>query len=660
MTARRVTIDGAHSRDWMSQLRGTISANPSREGHASLDFAHSGERAPSPVTCLLILAIIFIATTAHASIVPTALTGRVTSAGKPVADATVTVNGEALPQPRSTTTTPNGMYWLEDLPPGVVDVTFAHAGMTTLTRRAVIELAQIGRADATLEASEDEDSVTSTATTISVADTQPLTAHVSDREMDALPIWRTPFDVAIVAATFRAVYAGTLIDDVYAGTPYLLGQEALEEVTVVRAAAPPELDWYSAVVAKTRYGGDAFRFSLRDTLTSVSWDTNDNRYNPFLRKPRGGGVDHFIEAAASGPIVRDRLWFFASVWRGGQDDRPIHNVDGYDATLTSQLGAGHTVHATYMNAKDDSHLWSPLSLYAGSQGSVRYTGVVSPITTFEANVARSATTFNPSLYGGPFRKLSVDDSIFAKATHVWTRGSREAVLSGGVRATQSNVGGSTSLFLNSRWSFARLLLNAGGRVDRGGYEIHARPRLSAAWDLRGDGRRAWFAAFSNYADPRSPDYPVNEAIVGYAAAIGASGTFRVDAAHRRIENHGGRGYSSDVLHVESSYRLFEQFVAGGVYEYVNQADNAYPPAARHVANAWLSAELPLANHTLGVTLLERFTAERGDRYDTDLALRYTIPVRTIALTTAVDVVNALNSSEWAGGRTFRAWVRVRL
>jgi hypothetical protein len=24
----------------------------------------------------------------------------------------------------------------------------------------------------------------------------------------------------------------------------------------------------------------------------------------------------------------------------------------------------------------------------------------------------------------------------------------------------------------------------------------------------------------------------------------------------------------------------------------------------------------------------------------------------------VDVVNAFNSSEWAGGRTFRAWVRV--
>lgn len=624
------------------------------------EIGRSGERAPSPVTCLLLLASIFLATATLASIVPTALTGRVTSSGNPVADATVTVSGGALLQPRSTTTTPNGMYWLEDLPPGVVEITFAHGGMTTLTRGAVIELARVSRADATLEASEDEDSVTSTATAISVADTQPLTAHASDRELDAFPIWRSSDDAAVVIAGFRSLYTGTLIDDAYASTPQLSGQEALEEVTVIRGAAPPELEGYGAIVVRTRRGANAFAFSLRDTLTSTSWSAGSYGYNPGGQPLSEQGVDHFLEASAGGPVSRDRLWFFASAWRGSQADRQIHDVDGMVATLTSQLGTAHTVNATYMNASSDAQVgW----IYAGSQGSLRYTGMASPGTTLEAVVARSTVTFNPSIFGGNRRALSVDDSVFAKATRVWTRGSHEAVVSGGVRALQSSIGGSTSLFFNSRWSFSRLRLHAGGRIERGADEVHARPRLSATWDVHGDGRRAWFVALGDYADPRFPGYPVTEGIVGYATAIGASGTFRVDATRRRFAQLDHPTFTSDILHVESSYRLFERFLAGGLYEYVNQKDEAFPPAARHVANAWLSAELPLgsglADHTLGVTLLERFASEHGDRYDTDIGLRYTLPVRTITLTTAVDVVNLFNSSEWAGGRTIRAWVRVR-
>jgi hypothetical protein len=609
----------------------------------------------------VMLCVVLFATSIYGSIVPTALTGHVVSDGRPVSGATVTATSPSLMQPRVTTTTSNGMYWLEDLPPGQYDVTFSHAGMTTLTRRAVIELARVARIDAALELNEDEDSVTSTETMLTVADTQPMSVHLTDHDLDLLPVWRAAPDAALTAADAYSAATDTLIDDAYDALPNLIGQEALQEVTVLRGALPPELGRnYSTIVARTRNGGDDLSFSLRDTLTSVAWMNG----NPFLdesaRRPRGDGVDHFVEAALGGRLVRDRLWFFTSGWRGGQDDRPIHNVRGLEVKLTTQPFQSHMFEALYINGARDSRV----PFRAASQSTLQYLGMLTPRTTLEATASRGATTFTPSIFGNDPTSLFIEDTLFIKAAHVLSTRSGDSVLSGGLTTQDSDIGGSTTLFFNERWSGSSLIVNAGGRLERGGDELHLRPRLSVAWDLSRDGRRSLFAALSDYADPRLPTYAVQEAVAGFATALGKTGLFRVDVAHRAFDRPQEEGYSSDILRIESSYRLFERFTAGGFYEYARLDEGAYPVVPRHSLNAWSSLEISLGEHTLGLSLLQRYASYQesdGARYDTDLGFRYTIPVRSLAVTAATDVTNVFNQHHagFTSGRALRAWIRVR-
>src|SRR5215212_10533989 len=93
-------------------------------------------------------ALVLLAPPLSAAVSTSALTGRVTSGGTAVANATVTAASARLQQPRVTVTGRRGTYWLGALPPGEYEVTFASKGMQTLTRRAVVELARIARADA--------------------------------------------------------------------------------------------------------------------------------------------------------------------------------------------------------------------------------------------------------------------------------------------------------------------------------------------------------------------------------------------------------------------------------------------------------------------------------------------------------------------------------
>src|ERR1043165_1863048 len=124
---------------------------------------------------LAALWIVLLAPTVSASTTSSAITGRVMIGDAPASGVTVTATSAALMQPRTTMTGARGTYWLGELPPGLYDVTFSHPGATTLTRRAKVELARVAHADAKLEPNADEESVTSTATQLSVADTTAIT-----------------------------------------------------------------------------------------------------------------------------------------------------------------------------------------------------------------------------------------------------------------------------------------------------------------------------------------------------------------------------------------------------------------------------------------------------------------------------------------------------
>ena len=237
----------------------------------------------------LALVLFLTASTALAS---GSIGGRATSAGKPLADVTVSASSESSPRPFVTTTRANGAYSLPILPPGTYDVTFSLAGHQTLTRRAEVRPFERTRVDASLEPSEEEESVTQTARSRDVHE-RPHAAWTLDRTTaDALPIGRalsSRFELAPQFEMTRALLDG-LSDDPR------VPPEAAENTTVVFAGAPAELGWHRGEVADvTTRGEHAFGFTLRDTVT---W--------------RDGDRSHFSEASVGGS------WIFAA--GAGQDD----------------------------------------------------------------------------------------------------------------------------------------------------------------------------------------------------------------------------------------------------------------------------------------------------------------------------------------------------
>jgi Carboxypeptidase regulatory-like domain len=541
-----------------------------------------------------------------AAVSTSALTGRVTSAGKPVANATVTATSPALQAPRVTTTGASGTYWLGALPPGQYDVTFAHAGLQSLTRRAVVELARIARADAQLEPSEDEESVTSTATTISVVHDTALSTHRNAKQLDQLPV---PIDYTTVLYLDPDRYpnAPTFHDDGGA-----IQSETIDEMTFIRAVTPLELartGSATAVVARTRTGGEEFSFSARDTITN--------------------GGNHYGEVASGGRIIPDRLWFFGAGWDGKRVDRFPFDERGFELKLTAQLDERQNLTATHtdsfagLTSIDHVAQWTPRVLTEISATHAQ---------GFDQNIGSAKTSFVAG----------------------------DHVLSAGIEGS-SGYADTHAFFVNDRLWHDRWLLNSAVRYGRfhGLGDSSAGPaadgdgfssQVAGAYDLRGRGRNAITASATRYAF--YGNHNLDEFTVGYVMALGSTGSARFDVIHDDYEGQTSRTR----FQLDSNYRLFDRFEAGLNYTYT-RSDFDY---LANTGNAWLSADMPMGDQTFGVMIAYRYGFSpfvlfaQNSPYAVDLALRYTIPVKRIAMTVAADAQSVLNN------RIVRGWIRLRL
>lgn len=559
---------------------------------------------------IAVLAIVLLsgAAAVSADIVTSSLTGRVTAGEQPAPSVRVTVTSAALLQPRFATTHSDGRYFIDALPPGHYDVTFERAGLQSLTRPTIVELGRVARADARLEASEDDESVTSTAVTPSVADTTVVTSHFSREDLDRLPLIGGPLSAIEFAPSPIGMF---LLDETPLTTP-IVGYDVIDEVSVLRAALPAELSSFAGgvIALRTRSGAEEFSLSVRDTW----FDSNE-------------ASGHFYESESGGPIVPERLWFFAGGWSGHHalsDD-----ADGFHLKLTAQPWAAHNFVASYLDGQAGG--------LDGSAAVVRYTGVAGERLVFEAVASRveSSSVFSEGTGDDATGRLS-----WQLGSHVLSGGlsylSRESAF-GDIEPTSSIS--ETTAFLNDRWSWRNLTLNAGLRTADG----EASPRVALTWDVRGNGRQAIAASYGEYSDPSvSPD--LRQASIGFITAVGTGGTARIDAIRREFD-----GQSIDQLQFESRYRLFDRFEFGTAYSH-DEIDSI--DEGRDVGRVWAGAQIALfESHEFGVTFVERHDEEWGS----DLALRYSLPIRRVVLTLGSDTFDLFDDA-----RSLRLWARVRL
>jgi hypothetical protein len=562
--------------------------------------------------------ILFLAFPALADLTQSALTGSVTIGDAPASGATVTITSRATNTVRIATTNARGTYWIGALTPGEYDVTFSRAGFGSLTRPATIELGRITRSDARLEASEDEETVLSTVKTVSVAETTAITTHFWSDELERVPLRR---DVSSAAELAPVILDGeTIVDDATLFFPTLLGEEVLEEVTIVRGAQPIELDGFggNVILARTRSGSDAFSLSLRDT---------------YATRDGGGNV---LESTSAGRIVPERLWFFAAGWAGDANDLRLRKLRGLVLNATAQATPSQQFVVSHIDADAKFSSFD----FGTTATSLRYTGVFREQMIAEAIVSRSRGHSEDVRLRG--------DEMAAKVSY---RIGDHVLSAGGNRSDRTSARDVDALHVGDRWSVGRWVIDAGVRRE----DERSMPRIAAAFDLRSNrGSHALVASWGEYLE--SPFTPagvahtplLRVATFGYTSSLESSGAARIDVLHF----DGAR--NMDQLQADARYRLFDRFEAGGSYVHT-RGDDTLP---EHLASARVGVQVPFAGHELAAMVLERYDSTH---WTTDVGVRYDVPIARLAVTIAGDATNLFDATTTlTQPRSYRVWLRARL
>jgi hypothetical protein len=241
-----------------------------------------------------------------------------------------------------------GQYQIVDLRPGTYDVTFTLAGFNAV-RHEGVEL--IGSFAATVNAEMKVGAVSETVTVKGespVVDTQTVTQQrVMGKEvLDAIPTGRTHFTAATLipgvsgtrdvggannlALTSMSIHGGStsdtrvMVDGMStqnaevngSSSNHMTDMAGTQEVTVDYAAATAEQAYAGLRINLIpREGGNRFTGSFFGTAVNSSFQGNNltqDLKDRGLAAPNSINYNYDINPAAGGPIMADRLWFFAS------------------------------------------------------------------------------------------------------------------------------------------------------------------------------------------------------------------------------------------------------------------------------------------------------------------------------------------------------------
>jgi outer membrane receptor protein involved in Fe transport len=314
------------------------------------------------------------------------LSGTVTDQGGLVLPGvTVTANSPSLQGVRSTVTDENGRYSIRGLPPGTYTVHYELQGMGPVVREGtVVPLGGIAVVDATMGVASLAETVTVTAEMPSVLATPTAVTNITAREVEVLPIGRTPARIAEFApgltdntpnvgqVTISGAFAYDNVfmidgvdanDNLFGTSNNLYIEDAIEETQVLTSGISAEYGRFSGGVINliTKRGGNSFSGSFRTNLTNPAW-SDETPLEDSRGTQREDKISTNYEGTLGGPIVRDRLWFFAALRRERSEQQSnfqqtaspyitgLEN-DRYEIKLTGTVAPDHTVQGSYTNNK---------------------------------------------------------------------------------------------------------------------------------------------------------------------------------------------------------------------------------------------------------------------------------------------------------------------
>jgi hypothetical protein len=387
------------------------------------------------------------------------ITGAIESTdGLSLPGVTVTATSPNLQGPRSAVSDANGVYYLRGLTPGLYLVVFDIPSFQAASREDVeVNAGGVATIDLTMSLAGVTEIVTVNAEAPSLIATPRTSQTYTKVEVDVLPVGRRPLDIAelmpgVTTTVFNAsqvtlsgsfgydnvfMVNGVDINDNLFGTPNnLFIEDAVEETTVLTHGISAEYGRFSGGVINivTRSGGNMFSGSFREGLSNPAWIGQ----TPLEKT---AGIKHVDvlskthEGTLGGPLVKDKLWFFAA-GRYETANTPntfAQNGAGYTRTDTNRRGelkitgtfaATQTVQASFIgNATEQANV-SALNAAALLDSSMlttrqlpnrlmafNYHGSVTPLLYVDAQYSEKKQSFSNNggtssdIRNSPFRTL---------------------------------------------------------------------------------------------------------------------------------------------------------------------------------------------------------------------------------------------------------------
>jgi outer membrane receptor protein involved in Fe transport len=335
------------------------------------------------VGCALLLAL-----PAFAQGNPTAkLSGRVTNDGQPLPGVQVTASSPNLQGTRTHVTNSNGDYIFPILPPGEYTITFELQGLQTVNRSLRLSAAQEVPLDVEMAVSKVEEEIVVTGSLETISQSTEAATTYTKKLVDQLPVGRGITEIVALAPGVHAtgpskgtdtrisnitisgsptyenlfLVNGVVVNENIRGQPQILFiEDAIQETTSASAGVSAEFGRFTGGVVNviTKSGGNDFSGSLRVGFTNQKWEGTTP-----LTVTRTDDIVPLYEATLGGPILRDRLWFFAAgrdFESSSTNNTSTTNIPytigrdqkRYEGKLTFSLTQSHTLLGSYIKVKE--------------------------------------------------------------------------------------------------------------------------------------------------------------------------------------------------------------------------------------------------------------------------------------------------------------------
>src|ERR1035437_9323925 len=285
------------------------------------------------------LSLLVAGATAFAQGLPTAtLTGRVINEGLGLPGVSITATSPALQGVRTTVTGASGGYAFVSVPPGPYTISFALSGFQPQTKPILLGASQTAQLDATLSLTAVAAEATVVGKSEAISQTTAEATTYTAELLSKLPPARTVTSAVLLSPGINNnapngisiargmstenlwTVNGVVITDNVRSTPNALFiEDAIQETTTTTVAVSAEYGRFTGGVINTitKSGGNTFSGSIRSTLTDSAWaSTSSYRVPATGVNPQEGTFPNKViptwEATFGGPILKDKIWFFAS------------------------------------------------------------------------------------------------------------------------------------------------------------------------------------------------------------------------------------------------------------------------------------------------------------------------------------------------------------